>query len=62
MKKAGISLEAFKPYLEVAKAGLLKPTAGAGIGMERLVRFIVGAKHIAEVQPFPRIPGIPAII
>ena len=62
MKKAGISLEAFRPYLEVAKAGLLKPSAGAGIGVERLIRYIVGAEHIAEVQPFPRIPGVPAVI
>ncbi|WP_461863352.1 asparagine synthetase A [Thermococcus sp.] len=62
LKDGGLSLEAFRPYLEVAKAGLLKPTAGAGIGVERLVRYLVGAKHIAEVQPFPRIPGVPAII
>lgn len=62
LKEGGLSLEAFKPYLEVAKAGLLKPTAGAGIGVERLVRYMVGAKHIAEVQPFPRIPGVPAVI
>ncbi|WP_148883734.1 asparagine synthetase A [Thermococcus aciditolerans] len=62
MKSAGISLEAFRPYLEVAKAGLLRPSAGAGIGVERLIRYMVGAKHIAEVQPFPRIPGVPAVI
>ncbi|ASJ14631.1 asparagine synthetase A [Thermococcus radiotolerans] len=62
MRSAGISLEAFRPYLEVAKAGLLKPSAGAGIGVERLIRYMVGAKHIAEVQPFPRIPGVPAVI
>ncbi|WP_461866018.1 asparagine synthetase A [Thermococcus sp.] len=62
LKEGGLSPEAFKPYLEVAKAGLLKPTAGAGIGVERLVRYMVGAKHIAEVQPFPRIPGVPAVI
>ncbi|NJE61625.1 asparagine synthetase A [Thermococcus sp. 21S7] len=62
MKRAGISLEAFRPYIEVAKAGLLKPSAGAGIGVERLIRYMVGAKHIAEVQPFPRIPGVPAVI
>ncbi|NJE30533.1 asparagine synthetase [Thermococcus sp. 18S1] len=62
MREAGISLEAFRPYLEVAKAGLLRPSAGAGIGVERLVRYMVGAKHIAEVQPFPRIPGVPAVI
>ncbi len=62
MKRAGISLEAFRPYLEIAKAGLLKPSAGAGIGVERLIRYVVGARHIAEVQPFPRIPGVPAVI
>ncbi|ASJ08572.1 asparagine synthetase [Thermococcus siculi] len=62
MKRAGISLEAFRPYLEVAKAGLLRPSAGAGIGVERLIRYMVGARHIAEVQPFPRIPGVPAVI
>ena len=62
MRKAGISLDAFRPYLEVAKAGLLRPSAGAGIGVERLVRYMVGARHIAEVQPFPRVPGIPAVI
>jgi aspartyl/asparaginyl-tRNA synthetase len=25
--------------------------------MERLVGWIAGVKHIAETQPFPRIPG-----
>ncbi|WP_297552586.1 asparagine synthetase A [Thermococcus sp.] len=62
IRASGLSEEAFRPYLEVAKAGLLRPSAGAGIGVERLIRYIVGAKHIAEVQPFPRIPGVPAVI
>ncbi|MFA7080144.1 MAG: amino acid--tRNA ligase-related protein, partial [Candidatus Bathyarchaeia archaeon] len=43
--------------LKMAKDGRLKPTAGAGIGMERLVGWISGVKHIAECQPFPRVPG-----
>lgn len=62
IRASGLSEEAFRPYLEVAKAGLLRPSAGAGIGVERLIRYIVGAKHIVEVQPFPRIPGVPAVI
>ena len=62
IRSAGLSDEAFRPYLEVAKAGLLRPSAGAGIGIERLVRYLVGASHIAEVQPFPRIPGVPSVI
>ena len=44
-------------YLELAKKGLLRPSAGAGIGIERLVRYFTGAKHIKEVQLFKRIPG-----
>jgi asparaginyl-tRNA synthetase len=43
--------------LKLAKEGKLKPTAGGGIGMERLVAWITGAKHIGETQPFPRVPG-----
>jgi asparaginyl-tRNA synthetase len=43
--------------LKLAKQGKLKPTAGGGIGMERLVGWISGLKHIAETQPFPRVPG-----
>ena len=43
--------------LKLAKEGRLKPTAGGGIGMERLVGWISGVKHIAETQPFPRVPG-----
>jgi asparaginyl-tRNA synthetase len=43
--------------LKLSKQGRLKPTAGGGIGMERLVGWISGVKHIAETQPFPRVPG-----
>ncbi|BAA29342.1 asparagine synthetase A [Pyrococcus horikoshii] len=62
IRASGLSEESFKPYLEIARAGKLKPSAGAGIGVERLVRFIVSAHHVSEVQLFPRIPGIPAMI
>ncbi|MBM4400479.1 MAG: asparagine synthetase [Crenarchaeota archaeon] len=47
----------YKLVLKLAKEGKLKPTAGGGIGMERLVGWISGVKHIAETQPFPRVPG-----
>ncbi|MCX8153473.1 MAG: asparagine synthetase A [Candidatus Bathyarchaeota archaeon] len=43
--------------LKLAKEGKLKPSAGGGIGIERLVGWISGVKHIAETQPFPRVPG-----
>ena len=58
MERGGVRKENYKVLLKLAKEGKLKPTAGAGIGIERLVSWIVGAKHVCEVQPFPRIPGI----
>lgn len=53
-----IRKENYALVLKLAKEGKLKPTAGGGIGMERLVAWIAGAKHIGETQPFPRVPGI----
>lgn len=47
----------FAPYMELAKQGLLVPTAGGGLGVERLVRFLTGAEHIREATLFPRVPG-----
>ncbi len=50
-------LKAFDSYLSVAEKGMLKPTAGGGFGVERLVRFLSGKQHIKDVTLFPRIPG-----
>jgi len=36
----------------------LKPSAGGGIGIERLVSWLVNARHIGEASPFPKVPGI----
>ena len=52
-----INKENYTLVLKLAKQGKLKPTAGGGIGMERLVGWISGVSHIAETQPFPRVPG-----
>jgi len=57
MKRDGVDIEKYKYFLELAKEGKLIPSAGAGIGIERLLRWITKRKHICEVQPFPRIPG-----
>jgi asparaginyl-tRNA synthetase len=53
-----VKKENYALVLKMAKEGRLKATAGGGIGMERLVGWIAGVKHIAECQPFPRVPGI----
>jgi asparaginyl-tRNA synthetase len=52
-----INKENYTLVLKLSKEGKLKPTAGGGIGMERLVGWISGVSHIAETQPFPRVPG-----
>ncbi len=53
-----VKKENYKILLALAKEDRLRPSAGAGIGIERLVSWIVGAKHVGEVQPFPKIPGV----
>jgi asparaginyl-tRNA synthetase len=58
LERDGVKKENYKLLLKLAKEGKLKSSAGAGIGVERLVSWMVGAKHIGEVQLFPRIPGI----
>jgi asparaginyl-tRNA synthetase len=52
-----VKKENYALILKMAKAKRLKSTAGAGIGMERIVGWLTGVKHIAECQPFPRVPG-----
>ncbi|MEM2971769.1 MAG: asparagine synthetase A [Candidatus Bathyarchaeia archaeon] len=58
MERDGVKKENFKTLLSLASEGKIRPSAGAGIGVERLVSWIVGAKHIGETQPFPKIPGM----
>jgi asparaginyl-tRNA synthetase len=52
-----VKKENYAILLKLAKEGRIKPSAGAGIGMERLVGWVTGVQHIAETQPFPRVPG-----
>ncbi|MEM3627305.1 MAG: asparagine synthetase A [Candidatus Bathyarchaeia archaeon] len=58
MERDGIRKENYDVLLKLAREKKLKPSAGAGIGVERLVSWVVGAKHIGETQLFPKIPGI----
>ena len=58
MERDGVRQENYGLLLKMAKEGKLKPSAGAGIGIERLVSWIVGSHHIGEVQAFPKVPGV----
>lgn len=58
LQRDGVAKANYALLLRLAREHRLKPSAGAGIGVERLVSWIVGARHIGEVQLFPKIPGI----
>ena len=45
--------EAFEWYLDLRRYGSV-PHAGFGLGLERTLAWIVGAAHLREVIPFPR--------
>ena len=61
IERDGLRLEDFEPYLKLAREGFV-PSAGAGLGVERLTRFLVGASHIGDVQAFRRVPGEAVVI
>lgn len=46
----------FGLYLDIVKRGV-KPTAGFGIGLERLTRYICGLESIEHAAPFSKLPG-----
>ncbi len=58
MERDGVRKENFALLLRLARERRLRPSAGGGLGMERLIGWIVGADHIGEVQPFPKVPGV----
>ena len=57
LERDSLKPEQYELLLSLAKDGRLKPSAGAGLGIERFVAYVCGVDHVAEVQPFPRIPG-----
>ncbi len=58
MERDGLDKKPYSQYLEFAQEGF-RPSAGAGIGMERLVRFLTRSGHVGDVCMFKRIPGVP---
>jgi asparaginyl-tRNA synthetase len=58
IERDGVKKEDYAFLLTLAKDGKLKPCAGAGLGIERFIAYLCGVDHVADVQPFPRIPGM----
>jgi asparaginyl-tRNA synthetase len=57
MKRDKVRKENYRLLLKLAREGRIKPTAGAGIGIERLLSWIAGTRHVGEIQLFPKVPG-----
>jgi len=57
MKEKEINRFEFSEYLLIAEKNGLRPSAGGGLGVERLVRYLSGFRDIGDVQLFKRIPG-----
>ncbi|HPR17344.1 MAG TPA: asparagine--tRNA ligase [Candidatus Cloacimonadota bacterium] len=51
--KEGYKIEDYQWFLDLRKYGSV-PHSGFGIGLERLVQWMSGVRHIREVIPFPR--------
>ncbi|MCL5066871.1 MAG: asparagine synthetase A [Thaumarchaeota archaeon] len=58
IQRDGVNPENFALVLNLAKEKKLKPTAGGGIGLERLVCWLTKGRYVGEASPFPRVPGI----
>lgn len=57
IKHGGEDPASYSWYLEMLKNGV-PPSAGFGIGVERLTRYICGVENIWEAVPFPKVAGI----
>ena len=55
-KEKNIKIEELKWYVDLRRFGSA-PSAGFGLGFERLLMYVTGIKNIRDVLPFPRFPG-----
>lgn len=54
IKSNGLNPDDYAFYLDLRKFGSV-PHSGFGLGLERMVTFVAGTKHIREAIPFPRL-------
>jgi asparaginyl-tRNA synthetase len=59
MRETGENPAKYAWYLELAKEGL-RPSAGFGLGLERLTRYIAGLDAIWQASAYPKLPGVAA--
>jgi len=54
-QKFSLNINNLSWYFDLRKSGYA-PSAGFGLGLERLLMFLSGAENIRDVIPFPRYP------
>lgn len=58
MRETGENPAKYGWYVEMLREGI-PPSAGFGIGVERLTRFLVGVDAVWKARPYPKVPGLP---
>jgi asparaginyl-tRNA synthetase len=56
LRETGADLKEYEWYLDLRRHGSV-PHAGFGIGVERILRWMLRREHIREATPFPRTPS-----
>jgi asparaginyl-tRNA synthetase len=59
MRQTGENPAKYGWYLDAARQGF-PPSAGFGMGLQRLTRFLTGLEHVWQVHAYPKLPGIVA--
>jgi asparaginyl-tRNA synthetase len=57
MRESGENPAKYEWYLNIARAGM-PASAGFGLGLERLVRFLTGLSAVWQVSAYPKLPGV----
>jgi asparaginyl-tRNA synthetase len=53
MKELNFNIDNYKWYLDLRKYGSV-PHAGFGLGVERIIKWMLNLDHIRDAIPFPR--------
>jgi len=54
LKEEGLNVKDYEWYLDLRKYGSV-PHSGFGLGIERLVKWMLNLEHIRDAIPFPRV-------
>jgi asparaginyl-tRNA synthetase len=60
MRETGENPAKYAWYLDLARDGGLRPSAGFGLGLERFTRYLAGLDAVWQATAYPKLPGIPA--